>query len=89
MHIEHQILRTMARDRTTEKKQFRLCASCRNEIKHCSGLRLELDVTVERYTLTGWLRTLSDMSALNRRNGDCADDLTSLEASITDLKVCI
>lgn len=41
-----------------EKVQFRLCMSCKNEIRHSVGLYIELDFLLPRYNFSTWLISL-------------------------------
>lgn len=41
-----------------EKIQFRLCTSCKNEIRHSVGLYIELDFLLPRYNFSTWLISL-------------------------------
>jgi hypothetical protein len=41
-----------------EKIQFRLCMSCKNEIRHSVGLYIELDFLLPRYNFSTWLISL-------------------------------
>jgi hypothetical protein len=48
-----------------EKVQFRLCMSCKNEIRHSVGLYIELDFLLPRYNFSTWLISLLSKSYNN------------------------
>ena len=62
-----------------EKLQFRLCLSCKNEIRHAVGLYIELDFLLPRYNFSTWLISLLSKTYNNmcQSSHHAADSLQS------------
>jgi len=77
-----------------EKIQFRLCMSCKNEIRHCIGLYIELDCLLPRYNFSTWLISLLSKSYNNMcqssrptASSKSADDSASGTAALKNVRL--